>query len=202
METLKYMETVLPLSEFNKLKEMSGELTNAWNKRQIFRTETEARFCVLNSYKFPTKASKYWQSIREQTVHFNELVILSFELRRNKIKLNKIEEKLKESTGHEKDLLEIDRDELLFSISSLNQIAKNRIREIEQWSLIKKELNDGSFDDENVNTHQKESLFKLVINKSQSMPENLSCEDKLSIEGLLHDLSKELNAKKIASEAI
>ena len=72
------------------LEGVKEELNDTWNKRQIFRTETEMRISVLNDVKFPTNSSKYWQSVREQGVMFENLVTLSFEYRRNDIELEKV----------------------------------------------------------------------------------------------------------------
>lgn len=189
MNSLSPIQSILPSEEFSKLNAIKDELTDAWHKRQVFRTETEARYAVLNDFKFPTNASKYWQSVREQMVHFDELTRLSFEIRRKEIDLRENTEKLSDATGYEKDRLEVDRDELLFTLASAKQVAKDRVREVMQWSEIKKEVNDGSFDDKNVNTHQKESLFRSVLNRANAAdPKNLSPEERLSIEGILHML--------------
>lgn len=171
-----------------ELEAIKDELHDAWYKRQIFRTDTEARFAVLNDFKFPTNASKYWQAVREQTVHFDELVTLTFSLRRKKIDLQEVEEKLKSAIGFDKDRLLVDKDELLFYIASGEQVAKDRVREIMQWSKIKKEVNTGDFDDKNVNTHQKESLFKSVYNRAAVAPADISAEERLSLQGILHAL--------------
>ena len=55
--------------------------------------------------------------------------------------------------------------------------AKARMKEISTWSKLKKEFNDGKFDDRNVNTHQVESYLhrleqqKLTITSGTSQPE-------------------------------
>ena len=139
------------------------ELKDSWAKKQIFRTETEMRFSVLSDNKYPTKASKYWQSVREQTSHFTSLVHLSLDFRKNEIEIKKIEKKLKqEKDDLEKEILLVELDRLLFHKADMELAAKDRMREISTWSQIKKELNDGSFDDQNVNTHQAHS-YKLRL---------------------------------------
>ena len=65
-----------------------------WEKRQVFRTETEMRISVLNDIKFPTPAAKYWQCVREQAVFYENLVVLSFDYRRNKIEQKKLKMKI------------------------------------------------------------------------------------------------------------
>lgn len=200
MEQLKPIQYILPTAEFEKLSHIEKELTDAWHKRQIFRTETEARFSVLNDFKFPTNAGKYWQSLREQMVHFDELVRLSFDLRRNRIKLVELEEELKTAERFQKQRLEVDRDELLFQIKSGEAVAKDRVREVMQWSKFKKQFDDGSFDTKDVNTHQKETLFKSVLNRARVSPKDLSSEERLSIDGILNGLGREEVNKALVEE--
>jgi len=191
MNQLQPIISILNESDSHQLQQITQELSDGWHKRQIFRTETEARFSVLNDFKFPTKAAKYWQAVREQTCHLDELTRLSFDMRRKKIDLLELQEKLQDAEAYNRERLLIDRDEILFYIASAEQVAKDRVREIMQWSMIKKEVDDGSFDNQNVNTHQRESLFKAAANHAQASPENLSSEEKLSIKGLLYGLGKE-----------
>ena len=200
MNQLQPIASILDEKELKKLEEIKEEISDAWHKRQMFRTQTEARYAVLNDFKFPTKAAKYWQSVREQCVHFDELTTLSFEVRRKEISLREIDDKLKDAEGFERDNLEVDRDECLFYIASGKQVAKNRVREIMQWSKIKSEVNDGSFDDKNVNTHQKESLFRQVFNRAQVAPKDISAEERLSIDGLLHGLKDAPENKEFVSK--
>ena len=200
MNKLQPIESILSIKEFKKLNAIKSEIHDAWHKRQVFRTETEARFAVLNDFKYPTRASKYWQSVREQMVHFDELTTLSFELRRKKLDLKEVDEKLDTARGIEAARLEVDRDEILFHIASGEQVAKNRVREVMQWSMLKKEINDGSFDDKDPNTHQRESLFRSVLNIAKSAPADISAEERLSINGILHGLKNEEVNKKFIKE--
>ena len=150
------------------LEGVKKELNDTWNKRQIFRTETEMRISVLNDVKFPTNSSKYWQSVREQGVMFENLVTLSFEYRRNDIELERKQQELEEAT---EDLvradIQVDIDECIYKKSNMEQVAKDRTREIEHWSRLKEELNDGTFDTENVNTHQLESYHQRFQHQAQ-----------------------------------
>lgn len=189
MNKLQPIQDVLP-EIAQPLEDIKQELDKAWHTRQIFRTETEARYAVLNEHKYPTRGAKYWQSVREQCVHFDELLSLSFELRRKEISLRETQEKLLTAEGYEKDRLEVDRDELLFHIASGKQVAKNRVREVMMWEKFKKEVNDSSFDTEDPNTHQKESLFKSVANRRRVAPKDISAEEQLSIAGILDGLGK------------
>ena len=89
---------MLPTKDNGFINKIKNELNDTMSKRQMFRTETEMRFSVLNDGKHPTKASKYWQSVREQGVFIENLHTLSFEYRRNLVKLKKKEKQLETIT--------------------------------------------------------------------------------------------------------
>ncbi len=191
MNDLSPVASILCENEFKKLQEIREELFDGWNKNQIFRTETEARFSVLNDAKFPTKASKYWQSVREQMCHFNELVRLSFEIRKKRIDLREIEEKLKSASGYDKERLEVERDEIIYLLANGEIVSKDRVREIMQWSQLKKEVNDGSFDNKNVNTHQRESILRSSLNRLAVSKDKMTAEERLSLCGIIKMLKNE-----------
>lgn len=201
MDFLKQIQSILPDEDMKQIYSIKEEINDAWHKRQIFRTETQARYAVLNTFKYPTKASRYWQAVREQMVHFDELILLSLRMRRKEIELREVEQKLKETDPDSFDYekLLVDRDELLFRLKSGHQVAKDRVREIMQWSQLKKENNDGSFDDKNVNSHQKESLFQSVYNRATISRDSLTSEEKLSVDGILYELAKDPVNKEFLS---
>jgi hypothetical protein len=171
---------------------MSEELQDAFEKKQMWRTETEIEFSVLNDFHFPTNASKYWQSVREQSVFFENLVTLSFEYRRNIIKIGRLKEKLDNlrasKVTDQFDIQEtlIDLEEAEFAKKNMEIAAKNRVRELRIWSKKKKELNDGSFDNKDVNNHQLLSYTKFYINKIFTVAQSqISADEKANIEGQL-----------------
>lgn len=157
-EDLQHVLNVLNPEESHVLLQLKEELADNWNKKQIFRTETEMRISVLNDFNHPTNASKYWQSVRELSAHFDALMSLTFDMRRNALKRKELERKFKEAELEGDPLkieeIQIDLDENLYAKATMSQIARDRVREIKTWSKIKSELNDGSFDDKDVNTHQ------------------------------------------------
>ena len=59
-----YLHNILPQEDVAEFKNMVGELRDTWTKKQIFRTETEARISVLKDWKYPTRAAKYSQCVR------------------------------------------------------------------------------------------------------------------------------------------
>jgi len=149
-EDLKPILGVLKPEDAQAVLQLKEELTDNWTKRQIFRTETEMRVSVLNDGKHPTPASKYWQSVREMSAMFDAMMSLSFDLRRNQVARMKLEREMQEAIDDNDDLkqieLQIDLDENLFGRASMEQVAHDRVRELQLWSQIKAELADGSFD--------------------------------------------------------
>jgi hypothetical protein len=173
VEQENYLSQILDNGDFQKLIVLKDELRDTWIKKQVFRTETEMRVSVLNDTKFPTNASKYWQCVREQNVFFESLMTLSFQSRRNNVEIKKIQKALQSVTDEcELELLQIELEEKLYSRANMELIAKHRVREIEQWSMLKKELDDGTFDVNDVNTHQIESLTKQLENRALTLSAN------------------------------
>lgn len=186
--------SILTQEDANSLMAMKEELTDNWKKKQIFRTETEMRISVLNDGKHPTKASKYWQSVRELSAHFDALVSLSFEIRRNKVKRLKLERKYQKAIEEGDDLkqmeVQIDLDENLVNRAYHEQIAKDRVREIKTWSQLKSELDDGSFDSENVNTHQARSYYLQLQTRANNLHETSDPAEVINALGPLKTLER------------
>ena len=51
----------------------------------------------------------------------------------------------------------------------MEKVAKHRMREIKMWSKLKKEFNDGSFNDKDVNQHQLESYGLQYHEKAKTL---------------------------------
>ena len=92
---VKHLMVLLDRSQASAFKKMVPELQDNWAKKQMFRTETEMRFSVLSDSKYGSNASKYWQSVREQNTHFENLMHLSFEYRKNDVEIKKIQRDIK-----------------------------------------------------------------------------------------------------------
>jgi len=175
---VKHLMVLLDRSQASEFKKMVPELQDTWVKKQMFRTETEMRFSVLSDNKYGNNASKYWQSVREQNTHFENLMRLSFDYRKNDVEIKKLQREIKiEKDSLKKELKQIELEEKLYSRVGMELTAKARMREISSWSKLKKEFNDGKFDDQNVNTHQAESYMhrleqqKLTLTQGSSQPE-------------------------------
>jgi hypothetical protein len=87
------LNNILDKEDVNSFSLIIDELRDTWTKKQVFRTETEARISVLQDAKYPNQAAKYWQCVREQNVFLENLMSLSFEARRNDAKIKWIEKK-------------------------------------------------------------------------------------------------------------
>ena len=174
----KYLSDILDVEDVKEFKSLIPELKDTWKKKQVFRTETEMRFSVLSDNKYPTRAAKYWQCVREQNTHFENLMHLSFDARKNDIEIEKLKAKIKkEKDKLEKQLLQIELEEKVYGKASMELVAKHRMREVATWSKLKKEFHDGSFDDRDVNTHQAQSYKirlehqKATLTPGSSQPE-------------------------------
>ena len=107
-EDLKPILAVLKEEDAQAILVLKEELADNWNKKQIFRTETEMRVSVLNDAKHPTPASKYWQSVREMSAHFDAMMNLSFDMRRNQVERLKLERKMDKAIGKGDELAQME----------------------------------------------------------------------------------------------
>jgi len=186
-----HLNNLLEPQDLTDFKGMVDELRDTWTKKQMFRTETEARFSVLQDNRYPTKASKYWQCVREQSSYLDNLMTLSFDYRRNEAKITWLEKKIeKEEDEYKRTKYEIDLDECRFAKASMEKVAKHRMREIKMWSKLKKEFNDGSFNDKDVNQHQLESYGLQYFEKAKTLNEHSSESEKFNILGQLQSLQR------------
>lgn len=186
-----YLSDILDQSDFDKLMVLKEELKDTWTKKQIFRTETEMRVSVLNDSKFPTPASKYWQCVREQNVFFENLMSLSFEYRKNNVEIKKIERQISsEHDDLERELLQIELEQKQYARANMELVAKDRMRELDLWSKLKSELDDGSFDTQNVNNHQMESLKLQLQNRAKTLTPGSSQAEVANVIGPLNTIMK------------
>jgi len=185
------LNNLLDSEEVKIFKGLTDELRDTWTKKQMFRTETEMQFSVLNDAKYPTKASKYWQCVREQNVFLENLMQLSFDYRREEVKQKRLEQRLeKEEDSLKKELLQIDIDQKIYSKASMQLVARDRMREIKLWSKFKKKFDDGSFDTKNVNTHQLNSYHLTMKNKAETLTSGSSQPEVFNVLGQLQSIER------------
>ena len=179
--------------EHNKfLKELKAELQDTHSKVQIYRTETEMRYSVLNDGRFPTKASKYWQCVREQNVFYTNLRVEAYEYRKLLVEIKKLERNIANETDElELELLEIELEQKMWDKEERERHGADRVREIEHWSRIKKELDDGSFDTQNVDAHQKESLKLQLQERAKNLTPGSSQGEMINVIGPLKTIDED-----------
>ena len=186
-----HLNNLLSQEDLSAFKGMVDELRDTWTKKQMFRTETEARFSVLQDNRYPTKAAKYWQCVREQSSYLDNLMALSFDYRRNDAKIKWLENKIdKEEDDYKLTKYQIDLDECKFGKASMEKVAKHRMREIKMWSKLKGEFNDGSFNDRDVNVHQLESYGLQYHEKAKTLNANSSEAEIFNVMGQLQSLQR------------
>ena len=193
----KAKDTLVPMLSSDletKLAGLADELQETYAKRQIWRTQTEMMFSVLDDSKHPTPASKYWQCVREQSVFYEELVQLTLDYRRNNIAILEIEEKLQgdDLNKFERMNLEVEYDSAIWARDGLQIAAKDRMRELDLWSQIKAVLVEGNpeFDTEDVNTHQAESYLKRMENRKDTLTSGSQGAEVINVLGPLNTLRK------------
>ena len=186
-----HLNNLLEPNDLKSFKGMVDELRDTWTKKQIFRTETEARISVLQDNNYPTKAAKYWQCVREQNVFLENLMSLSFDYRRVEAKIKWLTKKLETETDEYKlENYKIDLDEKIYSKASMEAVAKDRMREINMWSKLKIEFNDGTFNDKNVNDHQLETYHQVYLNKAKTLTSGSSQPEVFNVVGQLETIER------------
>ena len=185
------LNNLLDPNDVKAFKEMTLELRDTWTKKQVFRTETEMRMSVLQDMKYPTKAAKYWQCVREQNVFLENLMSLSFDCRRNEAKVKWLEKKVEsESDEYKLEKYKIDLDEARYGLANMQLVARDRMREIKLWSTLKKEFDDGSFDTKDVNRHQLDSYHLIMKNKAETLTSGSSQPEVFNVLGQLQTIER------------
>ena len=185
------LNNLLDPEDVKEFKAMTAELRDTWTKKQVFRTETEMRMSVLQDAKYPTKAAKYWQCVREQNVFLENLMSLSFDCRRSEAKVKWLEKKVESETDEYKlEKYKIDLDEARYGLANMQLVARDRMREIKLWSTLKKEFDDGSFDTKDVNRHQLDSYHLIMKNKAETLTSGSSQPEVFNVLGQLQTIER------------
>ena len=185
------LNNLLDPEDVKEFKAMTAELRDTWTKKQVFRTETEMRMSVLQDMKYPTKAAKYWQCVREQNVFLENLMCLSFDCRRQEAKVKWLEKKIEtEQDEYRLEKYKIDLDEARYGLANMQLVARDRMREIKLWSTLKKEFDDGTFDTQDVNRHQLESYHHIMKNKAETLSSGSSQPEIFNVLGQLKTIER------------
>ena len=185
------LNNLLDPDDVKEFKAMTAELRDTWTKKQVFRTETEMRMSVLQDMKYPTKAAKYWQCVREQNVFLENLMSLSFDCRRSEAKVKWLEKKIEtEKDEYKLTKYQIDLDETRYGLANMQLVARDRMREIKLWSTLKKEFDDGTFDTQDVNRHQLDSYHMIMKNKAETLTSGSSQPEVFNVLGQLNTIER------------
>ena len=84
----------------------------------------------------------------------------------------------------------IDLDEARYGLANMQLVARDRMREIKLWSQLKKEVDDGTFDKQNVNTHQLESYHKIMLNRKDTLTAGSSQPEVFNVLGQLQTIER------------
>ena len=175
---LSLLAQLVDAQSLQQLSAIKAELLHNFEVGQLFRSRWEMENSVLNDIKFPTPDAKYWQSVREQQVHFQELTMLAFEHRKTKARIKLLlakQEKLKRTEVYDIDgnkilsedeqaarveLLQIDIERLQYMLLHQARTAKDRIREILSWHEIMQRLQPQmKYGNDSYEDHQSESYY-------------------------------------------
>ena len=159
--------SILEVDDMKSVSKLTKELQRVFEVHQLWRTETEMRYSVLNDVSFPTPASKYWQCVREQNVFWENLVQLSCDYQKTQGELELLEIEFDEIKGTSKKsqaqrkIKDAEIKQKQFGLMNMRLQGHDRVREIKLWEKIKNELTDkADFDINDVNKHQADSYAK------------------------------------------
>jgi len=197
LEIIKRFE-ILTQQDRQCLVELKDELRQTWETVQIFRTRTEMKVSVLNDMKRPTPDAKYWQAIREQNVMFDELVNLSYEYRKKSVEIRKLQRDLvTEIDELERELKQIEIEQNEWHTRNMERVAHDRIREILEWSAIKKELLPYlKYGNKDVDAHQLEAMQKSFTIQAKLVNEQTPVADARNVIGLANMANKMVKRSK------
>ena len=144
--------------DLNYLQENATDFQERFIRRSFFRSEFEMRYGVLSDAEHPTIDSKYWQAIGEQSVHVQELTSLGYNYKKlladieyNKAQIEELEYKFNQDFDAEKDFerkkiearlkkKQVELQEKQFSLVLQQKTARERMKEIRNWTGIIAEL--------------------------------------------------------------
>ena len=117
------------------------------------------------------------------------------------INVKRKQQKLETETDEfKKEYLQIDIDECKWIKAQQESVAKDRVREIEHWSRLKKELDDGSFNTEDVNAHQAKSYEQNLLNRKNTLTPGSSQAEVINVLGPLQTLQRLNRGDKLSND--
>jgi hypothetical protein len=165
---------VLSAEDISDLSRYMDEMRQVFDTQVIWRTKTEALCSVLDDIHHPTPASKYHQCKLEQSVMFDQLILLSFDYREKWLELQEIRQKLPKAKGIDLAKLQIQAERCVYILDGMRRQAKDRLREVKMWSEIKQTLDDNTFDKDDKDTDQ---LLALTLNYCRQLPQAMRSQE-------------------------
>ena len=86
--------------------------------------------------------------------------------------------------------IQISLDQNIYGRANIEQQTKDRVRELKLWSQIKTELDDGSFDAQDVNSHQAESDRLALTTRAHALSPNASESETINAIGPLNTIER------------
>ena len=201
--------SILEKDDMGSIVKLSEELQRVFEVRQIWRTETEMRYSVLDDINFPDSASKYWQCIREQNVFWENLVTLSCNYQKTQGELELAEIEYDEIKGNNKKsnaqrkIKDAEIKQMQFGLMHMRLQSHDRVREIKIWEKVKNELTaKEDFDINDVNKHQIKSYAKRWEQKMNLGAKSNNSAMFINSMTSLETMKKDLEEKKIEDHEI
>jgi len=184
---------LLDASDQRQLATLMSDVSQSFETAQVFRTQTEMRVSVLNDVKHPTPDSKYWQAVREQDVHFTELVHLSYEYRKKMLEIKRLErDRDAEEDDLERAMLDLEIEHQNYILMLMRRQAHHRTREVASWAAIKDELRPLlKYGDADVNSHQLEAMRIRFGNEARLVNDHTPVADARNVLALAMQAEKE-----------
>ena len=160
---------MLATDELQAIQAVSKSVEAGFARRQRFRPRFLMETAVLNDMKFPTPDAKYWQCNVERDTHFRNLVLLSFDYREKLADIDILEEEITKLSGphYKKTLVQIERERA--SLIYMQKEARERVREITNWSDIMQKLEPNlKHDPDDIEAHMPEA-YAIRYGREQEM---------------------------------
>ena len=201
--------SILEKDDMTSISKLTKELQRVFEVRQIWRTETEIRYSVLDDVNYPDSASKYWQCIREQNVFWENLVSLSCNYQKSQGELDLLEIEYDEIKGNNKKsnaqrkIKDAEIKQMQIGLMNMRLQGHDRVREIKIWEQIKNELTaKEDFDINDVNKHQIKSYAKRWEQKMNLGAKSNNSAMFINSMTSLETMKKDLEEKKIEDHEI
>lgn len=162
--------SVVSDTSIEQLNHIKDKLRHNFETNQIYRSRYQME-SILNDLKFPTPDAKYWQAVREQQAHLGELVVLSFNYRRKLVELKRLHSKKEATTDIlDNELLDIEEEEIEFSLANMRKVAEDRVREIVNWQDIMNQLEPHlKYGKDSYEKHHAEATYLRAYNQLEAI---------------------------------